>query len=248
MDPELLPGTPAWDSLIRDLERARADLFVLNELPFGAWLATRERFDREAWKLSVEHHEAGIAALAELPVPVVIGSRAVERDGRRCNEAFVWTPEAGAVAVHTKQHIPDSPGYRETTWTEPGQLAFQVAQAGTLRVGVLICTDIIFPEHGRRYGREGADLIAVPRAMPATVSHFFDVALKMNAIVSGCYVASSNRGGVDSAGETYEGRGCIVDPAGHTVAQTSAFDRVVVHELNTDFVAWKKSIYPCDVE
>ncbi len=105
----------------------------------------------------------------------------------------------------------------------------------------------MFNEHARRYGREGADLIVVPRAMPPTTSHLFDVALKMTAVVSGCYVASSNRGGVDSTGASFEGRGCVVDPGGRTVAQTSAFDRVVVHEIETDSVRWKQSIYPCDV-
>jgi predicted amidohydrolase len=61
-------------------------------------------------------------------------------------------------------------------------------------------------------------------------------------------VASSNRGGQDSAGESFEGRGCVVDPTGLTVAQTSRFDRVVVHDLSTDFIAWKKPVYPCNVE
>jgi N-carbamoylputrescine amidase len=247
MDPELRPGTQAWKQLRLDLERAQPDLFVLNELAFGAWLAARETFDPVAWKQSVEDHEAGVAALDELGVPVVVGSRAVERSGRRCNEGFVWTRDAGAVGAHTKQHIPNSPGYRETTWTEPGERAFEIVQAGPLRLGFLICTDIMFNEHARQYGRNDVDLIVVPRAMPPLAADLFDVALRMAAIVSGCYVASSNRGGTDSAGEPFEGRGCIVDPTGQTVAQTSPFHRVVVHEVSTEFVAWKKSIYPCNV-
>jgi N-carbamoylputrescine amidase len=246
-DPELRPRTEAWSRLIRDLERARPDLFVLNELSFGPWIAAKERFDPDLWKASVEAHEDGVAALGELGVPVITGSRSIELGGRRCNEAYVWTAEAGARGVHTKQHIPNSPGYRETTWYERGEQRFEIADAGPLKIGFLICTDIMFNEHARHYGRQGADLIVSPRAMPPLASHFFDVALQLAAVTSGCYVASSNRGGTDSAGEPFEGRGCIVNPLGETVAQTSSFSRVAFHDIDTDFVAWKKTVYPCNV-
>lgn len=247
LDPELRVDTDGWKALIRDLSRTRPDLFVLNELPFGAWLAARESFDPSAWKESIADHEKGVAALHELGVPLVVGTRTVERNGRRCNEGFVWTSDGGAQPVHTKQHIPDSPGYRETTWTEPGERRFQIVPAGPLRIGFLICTDIMWGEHARKYGRDGADLIVVPRATPPDAAHTFDVALQMTSIVSGCYVASSNRRGRDSAGERFEGRGCIIDPTGHTVAQTSYYHRVIVHDISTDFVRWKKSVYPCNV-
>lgn len=247
MHPELRPRTEEWERLRRDLARAKPDIFVLNEIPFGPWIAAGAAFDPDRWNASVEAHEEGICALGELGVPAVVGSRSIEVGGRRCNEGFVWTAGSGAQGVHTKQHIPDAPGYREATWYEPGDRHFRVVRVGALQVGFLICTEIMFNEHARSYGREAADLIVVPRAMPPTASHFFDVALQMTAVTSGCYVASSNRGGLDSTGEVFEGRGCVVDPGGHTVAQTSAFNRIVVHEIDTEFVRWKQSFYPCDV-
>jgi N-carbamoylputrescine amidase len=112
----------------------------------------------------------------------------------------------------------------------------------------MICTDVMFTEHARQYRRDGVHLIAVPRAMPVEAAHIFDVALQMAAISSGCYVASSNRCGRDPAGGIFEGRGCIVNPGGQTVAQSSPFDRIVVHEVSTEYVAWKQNYYPCDVE
>ena len=249
MDAKLLPGTESWASLIADLDRAQPDIFVLNELPFGPWLSARSSFDPAAWKQSVADHEAGIAALDELGVGIILGSRSVERNGRRCNEGFVWTLRGGVQATHTKQHIPNTPpSYCEAVWYQPGEPQFQIVQAGPLRVGFLICSDVMFTEHARRYGRDGVHLVAVPRAMPVEAAHMFDVALQMAAISSGCYVASSNRNGLDSAGGLFEGRGCIIDPGGRTVAQSSQFDRVVVHEISTEFVAWKQAYYPCDVE
>ena len=247
MAPELSPGTEGWERLIHDLAQIQPDLLVLNELPFGSWVAARPEYDPDVWHACVRAHEKGLAALHELGVPIVLGSRAVAVDGRRCNQGFIWRQDTGLQSLHTKQHLPRSPGYWETSWTEPGAQRFQIAQVGPLRVGMLICTDIMFNEHARQYGRDGVDLIVVPRAMPPLVSHQFAVALQMTAIVSGCYVASSNRRGTDSAGEPFEGRGCIINPIGQTVAQTSFFSRVAVHAIDTDFVASQKKRYPCNV-
>lgn len=248
-DPQLLPGTKSWTRLIEDLNRVKPDIFLLNELPFGPWISTGSTFDHTVWKQSVADHEAGIAALEELGVKIILGTRSVERGSRRCNEGFVWTLDNGVNAVHTKQHVPHtSPSYNETTWYEPDDLKFQIYQAGPLRVGFLICTDVMFNEHARQYGRDGVQLIVVPRAMPVEAVHMFDVALQMAAIVSGCYVASSNRNGKDPAGGIFEGRGCIIDPLGRTVAQSSGYCRVVVHDISTEFIEWKQAIYPCDVD
>lgn len=245
--PELRPATPAWERLRRELERGQPDILLLNELPFGRWLSTSDTFDSEMWQASLEAHEAGCAALAELGVPIVLGSRSVELDGRRCNEAFVWSTDAGLVGVHTKQYLPDSPGYRETTWYERGQPNFNVVDVGPLKVGFLICTEVMFNEHARHYGRMGADLIVVPRASPPPAAHIFEVAIQMAAVVSGCYVASSNRTRQDSLGARFGGRGSIVNPVGVTMAQSSMGSPINFHDLNTDLVAMKKTLYPCNV-
>jgi N-carbamoylputrescine amidase len=95
-------------------------------------------------------------ALGELGVPWVLGSRSTELDGRRCNEGFVWSQAAGVQGVHTKQHIPNSPGYRETSGYEPGERHFRIAQVGALEVGFLICTEIMFNEQRGTLGARGS--------------------------------------------------------------------------------------------
>jgi len=248
-DPELRSGSQAWNHLARSLERASPDLLLLCELSFGQWLSSREEFDPDLWQRSIEAHQEGVAALGELGVPVVLGSRSIEIEGLRCNESFVWTPTTGAIGVHTKQHIPDSPGYRETTWYQQGERHFRVVEAGSLalKIGFLNCTDVMFSEHARHYGRDGAELIVVPRVSPPLTATFFRVAIQMAAVCSGCYVASSNRTGIDSVGEQFEGAGYVVDPLGEIVARTSLLSPLVVHDIDTDFVAWKRPLYPCNV-
>jgi N-carbamoylputrescine amidase len=72
--------------------------------------------------------------------------------------------------------------------------------------------------------------------------------MKMAAIVSGCYVLSSNRGGVDSRGQRFGGRGWVIDPEGELVAQTSPSTPVVFHEVDTELVARAQAEYPCYVK
>jgi N-carbamoylputrescine amidase len=246
-DPELEVGHPSWTSLATKLARVAPDLVVLNELPFGRWLAASDCFDQPAWQRSITIHDTCLAELGELGVPAIVGSRPAEREGRRVNEGFTWTPDGGVVGVHAKQHLPQSPGYWERTWTEPGRRSFEPTSLAGLKIGFMICTDIMFPEHARQYGRQGVDLIVCPRAMPPVAAPLFAAALSMAATVSGCYVASSNRGGTDSAGEPFEGRGCIINPAGVLVAQTNPLDDVVCVDIDTETVRWKQTVYPCDL-
>lgn len=248
MTPELAPDSSAWDALRRVLDAETPDLFLLNEMPFGAWIAAAPAFDGDVWKRACAAHEEGVRRLEELGCAVVVASRARELDRWRVNEAFVWTTNDGAVGAHTKQFFPDEEGYYEARWFERGERHFNVVPAGDAQVGFLLCTEIMFNEHARHYGRNGAQLILAPRAVGKTSRPRWLVAMRMAAIVSGCYVLTSNRGGTDSKGQLFGGAGWIIDPEGELVAQTSEATPVVFHDIDMDFVARAQAEYPCYVQ
>jgi N-carbamoylputrescine amidase len=105
----------------------------------------------------------------------------------------------------------------------------------------------MFNEHARRYGRSGTQVILAPRAAGEAALRRWLVALRMAAIVSGAYVLSSNRGGIDSNGQRFGGKGCIIDPEGDVVAETSEKNPVVFHEIETERVEKAQAAYPCYV-
>jgi N-carbamoylputrescine amidase len=81
-----------------------------------------------------------------------------------------------------------------------------------LRIGVLLYTELMFNEWARHYRRQGAHVIVVPRASGA--SGKWDTAA-MAAIVSGCYVLSSNRASqVNDPDSSFGGRGFVYSPTG----------------------------------
>jgi N-carbamoylputrescine amidase len=246
--PELTAGSAAWNTLRRVLDAEGPDLFVLNEMPFGKWIAAAPTVDDDVWKRACDVHEEGVARLHELGCPVVVASRARELEGRRVNEAFVWTPSDGARGAHTKQFFPDEEGYYEARWFEGGDRHFNVVPAGELGAGFLLCTEVMFNEYARHYGRGGAQVILAPRAGGKASLHRWLVAMRMAAIVSGCYVLTSNRGGTDSNGQIFGGRGWVIDPEGDLVAQTSESTPVVFHELDKDCVTRAQGKYPCYIK
>ena len=103
-NPELRPGSPAWNDLCEMVRRAKPDLFLLNEMPFGPWIAAAPEFDGRIWRNTCEFHSHGVIRLQELGASAVAGSRARELDDKRVNEAFVWTAASGAVGALNKNN------------------------------------------------------------------------------------------------------------------------------------------------
>ena len=245
---ELKVGSKEWKTLAASVSKAKPDVFLLNELPFGVWISAGSSFEADAWSASCLQHETGIQRLGDLGSATVLGTRARELDGRRVNEAFVWTELLGAVGAHTKQFFPDEEGYFEARWFEAGEKHFNIVDAGALRIGFLICTEVMFNEWARYYGRLGAQAIVVPRAVGPDSMRRWLVAMKMAAIVSGCYVLSSNRYGTDSRGQEFGGQGWVIDPNGELILQTTNDKRFLYCDLNTDQVTQAQREFPCYVK
>ena len=68
------------------------------------------------------------------------------------------------------------------------------------------------------------------------------------AVISGCYVASSNRAGIAESGQEFGGRGWIIDPVGDVIAETAPDNPMATAELDLSLVAKAKDGYPAYVE
>ena len=115
-----------------------------------------------------------------------------------------------------------------------------------VRVGVLLCTDAMFNEHARGYGRQGAALIAIPRATGSSVE-MWQTAGRMAAIVSGAYVFSSNRVGSSPAGPAFGGRGFAYYPDGSLIGMTTSTNALLVAEVEPEISVRQRGAYPCYV-
>lgn len=235
---------PAWADLLRRIEIDRPDIAVLNEMPFGPWIANGESFDPALAKASVQDHERALPALLNLSTPV-LSSRPVPGLQKLSNEAFLI---AGGryQPIHHKHFFPQEPGFFEDAWFAPQLSGFNVIELHGLKIGVLLCTELMFNEWARHYRRQGAHVIAVPRASGASQKWY--TAAAMAAIVSGCYVLSSNRAPADNDQDSnFGGRGFAFSPAGELMVETSPSNPLVSVDIDLACVTEAQRRYPCYV-
>jgi predicted amidohydrolase len=241
----LLPNDPAWSDFVGRLEHERPELAVLNEMPFGAWVANEARFDPKLAATSVHAHEAALPALRQLP-SAVLASRPIRGKMKLANEAFLIA-DGVYRSVHHKHYFPQEAGFFEETWFAPERPGFDVTEYRGLRIGVLLCSELMFTEWARHYRRQGAHVILSPRAS-STSMRCWDAAARMAAVVSGCYVLSSNRVSGDAdAWPPFGGRGFAYSPTGELLSETSATTPVVSVNIDVAQVAEAQCNYPCYV-
>ena len=241
----LVAAGAQWDQVKNSVAAARPDILLTNELPFGPWLADADTFSRDAAQRSIDAHEQGLSALTELKLPAVISSRPVWNGARLANEAFVI--ENGSVrALHRKQYFPNEPGWFESNWYAGDDSGFHSAEIAGIHVGALICTEAMFNERARAYKKQNVALIVIPRASGTNIESW-KIAGAMASLVSGAYVASSNRVGRSAGGTHFGGGGYAYAPEGRLLAVTSAAAPLLTFDLDPQIAASAQREYPCYV-
>jgi N-carbamoylputrescine amidase len=245
-----LPDDPAefedaWGRLSRHVKKRSSDLVLLPEMPFFYWFCAAPKFDPRVWKEAVRAHSQWIDRIPELGAPVVLGSSPVDRGGRRLNEGFVWTKKEGVRGVHFKRYLPNEPGYYEASWYNRGSASFTPFEASGWKTGFMICSDLWSMANARSYGRNGVELVAVPRATGDRSVEKWVAGGKVAAVLAGAYCASSNRRG--KRGEaTFGGRGWVIDPDGEVLGLTSRARPFVTVEIDRARADRAKTTYPRD--
>lgn len=165
-------------------------------------------------------------ALAELAgrfqTAIICGSLEPEHD-EIYNIAHIITAD-GRRFRYRKMHLPFLGVDRFTT---PGPDAPRVYELDGLRVGVIVCYDLRFPEAARVCGLEGADLIALPTNWPMGVEFHPELFAPARAAENHCYLLACDRVGTER-GTTFIGRSILVDYDGKRLATASDVEEEVL--------------------
>jgi N-carbamoylputrescine amidase len=242
---ELAGTSPAlergWAALAEHVRTSAPDLVVLPEAPFAEPFWLEPRFDAARWQEMVRRHEEWCARVGELGAPAVVATRLVERDGRRLNEAFVWTAAAGLVPLRSKAFLPEEPGGHEATWTDRGPDEFPLAEIAGAACAVNVCTELWHLPSLAGYAARGVEVVLSSRATGARTMEKWLAIGRVAAVASGAYCASSNR--ADADGRT-GGSGFAFDPDGELIARTSPERPFVTLELDLERARAAKRTYP----
>lgn len=171
-----------------------------------------------------------LSGLAETHRLTVICGTLEPTAGELYNAALIHTPD-GRHFRYRKMHLPFLGIDRFAT---PGPDAPHVFEASGLRIGVLICYDLRFPEAARMCAIDGADLIALPTNWPVGVDFHPDLFAPARAAENHAYVLAADRVGTER-GTTFMGRSVLVDYDGAFLARASDTDEeLLIGEIDPD--------------
>jgi N-carbamoylputrescine amidase len=228
----------SWQRLVEHSRDVYSDLVVLNEMPFASWFCASPTFNADVWQAAVDAHDRWLTRLSDLAPATVIASRPVSRAPHRVNEGFLWSTDQGYQGLHHKVYLPEEEGTWEASWYQPGS-SFDIASTDFGKFGFLICSELWAMKYAQQYGKAGAQLIVVPRATGRASVEKWLVGGRAAAVVSGAFVASSNRVGPD-----FGGWGWLVGPDGDVLATTSPAQPFVTVEIDLQEADRAKSTYP----
>jgi len=166
---------------------------------------------------------------------VTIVAGLVESAGERVRNALVAVDSTGLRAVYRKQHLYDAFGQTESDWIEAGELgAPETLQIDGLRVGMMTCYDLRFPEVARTLVDAGADAIVVPAewVRGPLKEHHWTTLLAARAIENTVYVVAADHPDPIGVGHSQ-----IIDPQGVVIAGVGTGEGIAVAEATQDAVA-----------
>ncbi|MEK6190930.1 MAG: carbon-nitrogen hydrolase family protein [Chloroflexota bacterium] len=155
-------------------------------------------------------------------VALIVGT--LEAEAREVfNTALIFTGD-GRRFRYRKMHLPYLGVDRFAT---PGPDAPEVYDLAGMRVGVLICYDLRFPEAARICALEGADLVALPTNWPVGVQFHPGIFAPARAAENHVYLLACDRVG-EERGTTFIGRSILLDCNGKELAVASDTEEAIL--------------------
>lgn len=156
-----------------------------------------------------------------------------ERDGGTVyNAVQVIGPGGDRLAGCRKTHLF---GDYDRRHFAPGGTALVQAEAEGVRIGVLVCYDVEFPETVRTHALAGTELLVVPTGLMRPFEIVSDLLVPARAFENQLYVAYANRCGSEG-GFTYTGRSCLAGPDGVVRARAGAGEELLVADVDPGFL------------
>ncbi|MFG2136625.1 carbon-nitrogen hydrolase family protein [Streptomyces sp. NPDC048650] len=134
-------------------------------------------------------------------------------------------------------------GCFEREWFTPGQQAVVQAELAGVRIGVMICYDVEFPENVRAHALAGTDLLLVPTAQMHPFQFVAESVIPVRAFENQMYVAYVNRVGTEGEFE-FVGLSCLAGPDGVVRTRAGRTEQLVQADVDTAFLKQSRADNP----
>ncbi|NGO71839.1 nitrilase-related carbon-nitrogen hydrolase [Streptomyces boncukensis] len=152
-----------------------------------------------------------------------------ERDGAAVhNAAALIGPDGTRLAHYRKTHLYGP--YERSHYTPGDRLPVQ-AELDGLRIGLLICYDVEFPEAVRAHALAGTELLLVPTALMRPYESVARLLVPARALESQLYVAYANRCGPEGDFH-FAGLSQLAAPDGRPAARAGTGEELLVADAD----------------
>ncbi|WP_332776983.1 deaminated glutathione amidase [Polaromonas sp.] len=161
-------------------------------------------------------------------------------DGRIGN-ILIAIRDGKILAQYQKLHLYDAFSMKESTNVTPGDEIPALVEVAGLKVGLMTCYDVRFPELARRLALDGADVLVLPAAWvkgPLKEAHW-DVLVTARALENTCYVVATGE-----CGERNIGHSMVVDPLGVAVARAAEAPALIFADIDPARIAYARKVLP----
>ncbi len=165
----------------------------------------------------------------ESGIAIVFGMFEPGEGSRVYNTVAALGPDGSLLGYYRKIHLFDAFGHRESDRIQPGSGSVLTFELGGLKLGVMTCYDVRFPELGRRLVDEGAEAIVLPAGWVHGLlkEAHWEVMVRARAIENTVYLLAA-----DQVGNIYSGSSMIVDPMGVVIARAGEEEGLLRGEVD----------------
>ena len=207
--------------------RRGAGLLVCPEMFLTGYAIGPEAGRRLAEPVDGPSARTAAAIARDAGIALLYGYPELGLDGRVYNAALMLDRHGVPLANHRKTHLFSD---LDRQAFEPGDGPPTVAEVDGLKVGILICYDVEFPENVRALALAGCELVAVPTANMVPFSFVMEHLIPTRAFENHLFIAYVNRCGHEGD-IAYLGGSCAVGPDGLDLARAGPGEELLTADL-----------------
>jgi len=165
----------------------------------------------------------------------------VPTDDEKALNMLIAVRNGEIVARYSKLHLYDAFAMQESRNVKAGNDVPPLLDVAGMKVGLMICYDVRFPELARRLALDGAEVLVLPAAWvkgPLKEMHW-EVLVTARALENTCYVVA-----VGECGPRNIGCSLTVDPLGVAIARAVEAPMLLFADIDPARLAHARSILP----
>ncbi|MBM9594935.1 deaminated glutathione amidase [Roseitranquillus sediminis] len=227
--------------LVRRASAAGCDLLVLPEGILARDIADPEIVRKAAQPLNGPFMSALLEGSAALDLAIAFCLHVPSEGSGRVFNTHVVLRKGQIVASYRKLHLYDAFAAQESEHVAPGDLVPDLIEIAGLKVGLMTCYDVRFPELARYHAIQGADVLILPAAWVRGPGkeHHWETLVTARALENTCYVVA-----VGECGPRNIGASMVVDPLGVVTHRAGSQPTLILAELDPEGIARARADLP----